>query len=145
MKFFFVSCLFCLGLAGIGYTFGSSPAGSGGVTPEQIFQPSIDWQTVFGTWEVIPEGHPLSESPGRTMRRDATTLLTLRKDGTCRIFDRDHPAGADGIWTFENHEMYVKLHSGKERSYYIYGVKGDFMVTRSPVNGGIDQLWSRVR
>jgi len=145
VKLFVVLWISFLSLEGIGCNFASSTSSSRGVTPEQIFQPSIDWQAVFGTWEVIPEGHPLSENAGRTTRRDTSTLLTLRKDGTCRLFDPDHPSGTDGIWTFENHEIYIKLHSGKERNYYIYGVKGDFMVTRSPVNGGKDQLWSRVR
>lgn len=143
MKFYVIVCLGLLSLAGIASIFGSS-TGSGGVTPEQIFQPSIDWQAVFGTWEVIPEGHPLSENANRMLRQDRATLLTLRRDGTCRMFDKDHPAGADGIWTFESHEMYIKLHGGSERDFYIYGVKGDFMVTRSPIQGGKDQLWSRI-
>lgn len=115
------------------------------MTPEQIFQISIDWQDVFGTWEAIPEDHPLSEQAPRMLRPQSGTLLTLRKDGTCRMFDKDHPAGADGIWTFENHEMFIKLGSEKQQDFYVYGIKGDFMVTRSPAEGGKDQLWSRVR
>jgi len=116
-----------------------------GMTPEQIFQTSIDWQGVFGTWEAIPEDHPLSERAPRMLRRQSGTLLTLRKDGTCRMFDEEHPAGADGIWTFENHEMFIKLGGEKGHDFYVYGIKGDFMVTRSPAKGGKDQLWSRVR
>ncbi|MGC8906008.1 MAG: hypothetical protein ACP5M0_01025 [Desulfomonilaceae bacterium] len=119
--------------------------GAAGMTPEQIFQASIDWQDVIGTWEAIPEEHPLSEDVPRVLRRQSGTLLTLRRDGTCRMFDQDHPTGADGIWTFENHEMFVKLGAEKQQDFYIYGIKGDFMVTRSPVKGGKDQLWSRVR
>ncbi len=116
-----------------------------GMTPEQIFQTSIDWQDVYGTWEAIPEDHPLAEQSPRMLRRQSGTLLTLRKDGTCRMFDQEHPAGADGIWTFENHEMFIKLSGEKQQDFYVYGIKGDFMVTRSPSKGGKDQLWSRVR
>ncbi len=116
-----------------------------GMTPEQIFQTSIDWQDVFGTWEAIPEDHPLAEQSPRMLRRQSGTLITLRKDGTCRMFDREHPTGADGIWTFENHEMFIKLNGEKQQDFYVYGIKGDFMMTRSPSKGGKDQLWSRVR
>jgi hypothetical protein len=123
----------------------SRGGGAAGMTPEQIFQASIDWQEVIGTWEAIPEDHPLSEDVPRVLRRQSGTLLTLRRDGTCRMFDQDHPTGADGVWTFENHEMFVKLGAERQQDFYVYGIKGDFMVTRSPAKGGKDQLWSRVR
>lgn len=141
MRGILVLCIFLTVLSAAEISQGNS---SVGMTPEQIFQTSIDWQDVFGTWEALPEDHPLSEQAPRMLRRQSGTLLTLRKDGTCRMFDHEHPTGVDGIWTFENHEMFITLNGERQQDFYIYGIKGDFMVTRSPVKGGKDQLWSRV-
>lgn len=116
-----------------------------GITPEQIYQPTIDWQSIVGTWEVLPEDSPLAERDNPMPRTSSRTLMTLRKDGTCRIFGPDHPTGADGLWTFEDHELYLKMRGQKDIGYYVYGIKSDFMITRSPVIDGRDQLWARVK
>jgi hypothetical protein len=116
-----------------------------GITPEQIYQPTIDWQNIVGTWEVLPEETPLAERDNPTTKPSSRILVTLRKDGTCRMFGPDHPTGADGLWTFEDHELYLKMHGQKDVGYYVYGIKADFMITRSPVVGGKDQLWSRIK
>lgn len=116
-----------------------------GISPEQIYQPAIDWNGVVGTWEVLPDDNPLGEKQGRAAQPAVRTIMTLRKDGTCRIFDRKHPAGADALWTYENHEMFVKFPVGTSVGLFVYGVRGDYMVTRSPIKGGKDQLWSRVK
>lgn len=122
-----------------------SVSGTVGITPEQIYQSTVDWQTVVGTWEALPEQNPLAEQesiPPKTLIR---TIMTLRKDGTCRLFNAAHTVGADGIWTFDNHEMFIKLPNGEALEFYVYGIKGDFMITRSPVVNGKDQLWSKVK
>jgi len=119
--------------------------GSGGITPEQIFQPVVGWDSLIGTWEVLTEENPLAEKDRQEAKSRHRTLLALRKDGTCRIFDPDHPSGSDGLWTFEDHEILINLPSSLKIGFYVYGVKGDFMITRSPVQGGKDQLWSRVK
>jgi len=125
-------------------TFQISKASSG-ITPEQIFQHPIDWAALIGTWEVLPEESPLAEpAPNGTPSRHRT-MLALRKDGTCRIFNPDHPNGSDGVWTFEGHEIFITLPKGSQVVYYIYGIKGDFMITRSSPGNGQDQLWSRVK
>ena len=117
----------------------------GGITPEQIYQPKIDWQLLIGTWEVLPDENPLSETAKNDPKPKFRVIMALRKDGTCRIFTRNHRAGSDGLWTFEDHKMFIKLPDGSVNDYYVYGVKQDFMMTRSPENGGRDQLWSRVK
>lgn len=133
-----VLCMFLAGAPNIGFA-------TGGITPEQIYQPTIDWKVVVGTWEVLPEENPLDERGASNPEAPVRTLMTLRKDGTCRIFDKQHPLGSDGLWTLEQHKMYITLPTGSRVEHYVYGVKGDFMVTRSPIKGGKDQLWSRVK
>jgi hypothetical protein len=118
---------------------------AGGITPEQIFQTSIEWGAVIGTWEVLPEDSPLVERDKERAKLSHRTLMTLRKDGTCRIFNGDHPLGQDGTWTSNEHDVSITFGTGSRIDLYIYGVKGDFMITRSEVESGKDQLWSRVR
>jgi hypothetical protein len=126
--------------------FHTIPAmGAGGIAPEQIFQTVIDLQSLMGTWEVLPEEHPLEETGKGNVNSSFRTLMALRKDGTCRIFNKEHPTGSDGLWTFDDHKMSIAFKNGSQVGYYVYGIKGDFMVTRTPVNGGKDQLWSRVK
>jgi hypothetical protein len=117
----------------------------GGITPEQIFQPAVKSASLVGTWEVLPEETPLAEQEEREPKVRPRTLLALRKDFTCRIFNENHPAGSDGLWTFENHELFITLPSSAKVEFYVYGIKGDFMMTRSPIKEGKDQLWSRVK
>jgi len=117
----------------------------GGITPEQIFQPAIKSASLVGTWEVLPEETPLAEQEEREPKVRPRTLLALRKDFTCRIFNVDHPAGSDGLWAFQNHELVITLPAGTKVEFYVYGVKGDFMMTRSPIKEGKDQRWSRVK
>ncbi|MBI4963714.1 MAG: hypothetical protein HY913_10610 [Desulfomonile tiedjei] len=119
--------------------------GAGGIAPEQIFQEIVKPESLIGTWEVLPDETPLAEQEVREAKSRPRTLLTLRKDFTGRIFDLDHPSGSDGSWIFENHALLITLQSGAKVEFYVYGVKGDFMVTRSPIKGGKDQLWSRVK
>lgn len=120
-------------------------AGAEGITPEQIFQAVIDWNSLIGTWEVLPEGSPLQEKSKDGEQTSGRTLMTLRVDGTCRVFDKAHPNGSDGLWTFEDHEMFITFKNAVGIELYIYGVKADFMVTRSPIKGGKDQLWSKIK
>lgn len=117
----------------------------GGITPEQIYQREIEWAQLIGTWEVLPEENPLAENSKSNPNPSHRTLMTLRKDGTCRVFNKDHPTGSDGMWTFENHEMFITFPNGSPMEYFVYGVKRDFMITRSPIKDGRDQLWSRVK
>jgi len=119
-------------------------AKAGGIAPEQIFQPTIDWQNAIGTWEVLPEDNPLSEKNRVGEANPHRVIMTLRKDGTCRVFDKARPLGSDGLWTFEDHEMAISFPPGARVDFFVYGIKGDFMVTRSPSKGGKDQLWSKV-
>lgn len=123
----------------------SPAARAGGITPEQIYQHAIDWNALMGTWEVLPEGNPLEEEPKGSLPASERTLMTLRVDGTCRVFDRDHPSGSDGLWTFDQHEMYITFKNAPGIELYIYGVKSGFMVTRTPIKNGKDQLWSRIK
>ena len=116
-----------------------------GITPEQIYQASIDWQSLIGTWEVLPEENPLAERLRGSSGSSPRNLMTLRKDGTCRVFSSDHPMGSDGLWTFENHEMFIKLPGGITMQFYVYGIKRDFMITRSPIVDGKDHLWSKIK
>jgi hypothetical protein len=128
----------------MGFLTPAWPAG-GGITPEQIFLQVIDWQQVVGTWEILPEDSPLHEKNEGSTKPAVRTLMTLRKDGTCRIFNKEFPAGSDALWTFDDHQMFVTFPNGKRQEFYVYGVRSDFMVTRSPIKQGIDQLWSRVK
>jgi hypothetical protein len=123
----------------------SGSADAGDITPEQVFQQAIDWNSVMGTWEVLPQDSPLTEKEKTPLKLSHRTLMTLRKDGTCRIFNKQHPLGADGLWTFDDHEVFITFGSGVRMEFYVYGVKGDFMVTQSRGDGGKDQLWSRVK
>lgn len=118
---------------------------AGGITPEQIYQPRIEWENVMGTWEVLPEQNPLSEKGKPIPQPSHRTLMTLRKDGTCRVFNADNPLGRDGMWTVGEHEMFMTFPDGSKIDFYVYGVKGDFMITLSPIEDGQDQLWSRVK
>jgi hypothetical protein len=118
---------------------------SSNITPEQIFQPDIHWPSLIGTWEVLPEDSPLAEPETNGQKAKIRTMLALRKDGTCRIFDHNHPTGSDGLWTWKDHEMVITLPGSANVGFYVYGIKGDFMITRSPIKNGKDQLWSRVK
>ena len=62
-----------------------------GITPEQIYQPEIKLGSLIATWEVLPEDNPLGEKKHEGSKPAIRTLMTLRKDGTCRVFNRDHP------------------------------------------------------
>ncbi|MGC8658959.1 MAG: hypothetical protein ACP5U1_07790 [Desulfomonilaceae bacterium] len=116
-----------------------------GIAPEQIYQPEIDWQKILGTWEKLPEVTPLSEIPNQGSTQGFRTLMTLRKDGTCRVFNADNPSGIDGVWTHKDHAMFVTISQTNRLEFFIYGIKDGFMVTRSPLRNGLDQLWSRVK
>lgn len=118
---------------------------TGGITPEQIYQANMDAQAVIGSWEKLPEENPLAEKPGSFTDSSFRTLMTFRKDGTCRIFSEAHPTGVDGVWSFEEHKIFVTLPNKAKIDFYVYGVKGDFMITRSREKNGSDQLWSRVK
>ena len=119
--------------------------GSGGITPEQIYQTNLDWQTVIGSWEKLPEENPLAEKPNGFKDPSFRSLITLRKDGTCRIFNEAYPAGIDGVWSYDDHSISVTLPNKVKINMYVYGVRGDFMITRTPEKKGVDQLWSRVK
>jgi hypothetical protein len=119
--------------------------GAGGITPEQIYQPTIDWNKLIGTWEVLPDEHPLGEKVKNNRRQGDRMLMTLRKDGTCRVFNKEYPLGSDGIWTSEDHKMIITFPDGGKLDLFIYGIKGDFMVAMTPINNGKDFLWSRVK
>ncbi len=123
-------------------SFSQSP---GGITPEQIYQPNLDWQSVIGSWEKLPEENPLAEKPVSVKAPSFRSLITLRKDGTCRIFNESYPAGVDGVWSSDEHRIFVTLPGKPKIDMYVYGVKGDFMITRTPEKNGLDQLWSRVK
>jgi hypothetical protein len=116
-----------------------------GIAPEQIFQSVVDWNKLVGTWEALPNVDPLNEKAEAVENTSNRVLMTLRKDGTCRIFNKDHPTGTDGLWTFGDHDMFVKFKNGRHLGFFVYGIKGDFMVTRSPIKAGKDQLWSKVK
>lgn len=115
-----------------------------GLVPEKIFQATLDWNEAVGTWEILPEDNPLAES--RTEIRQAErTLMTLRKDGTCPVIDKENPTGADGLWAHDEHAFQITFSDGKHKDFFVYGIEWDFMITRSPAKNGIDQLWSRVK
>ncbi|HMK34222.1 MAG TPA: hypothetical protein VK463_04075 [Desulfomonilaceae bacterium] len=116
-----------------------------GIAPERIYQQTIDVNTLIATWEVLPDENPLDERNATPENASHRTLMTLRKDGTCRVFNQDNPTGSDGLWTLEDHDVLVSLKNGKHMEFYVYGVKGDFMVARSPIKEGKDQLWSKVK
>jgi hypothetical protein len=116
-----------------------------GITPEQIYQPEIKLNHLIGTWEILPENNPLEEATKTNPSASQRTLMTLRVDGTCRIFDKAHPEGSDGLWTFEDHAMFITFKNAPGIEFYVYGVKADFMVTRSPIKQGKDQLWSKIK
>src|SRR4030042_6976034 len=84
-----------------------APAPGAGITPEQIFQPHINLDLLLGTWEVLPEQSPLGEQTEKDPKSFGRTLMTLRKDGTCRVFNKDNPTGSDGMWTLTGHQMTI--------------------------------------
>lgn len=116
-----------------------------GITPEQIYQDHINWEMALGTWEKLPEVNPLSESNRSRSDQGFRTLMTLRKDGTCRIFNAENQTGIDGEWRHENHCMFITLRGTTKLEFFVYGIKNDFMVTRSPLKSFVNQLWSRVK
>ena len=122
---------------------GSSTAG--GISPEAIFQPVIDWKLVFGTWEVLPEDNPLGEAKAKELSTKPRSIMTLRKDGTCRVINKSHPAGSDALWTHDDHKIFVKFSEESRTDFFVYGIRGDFMITRSPPQLGKDELWARVK
>jgi hypothetical protein len=119
--------------------------GAGGITPEQIYQPTIDWNKLIGTWEVLPDDNPLDEKVKNNRRSTDRMLMTLRKDGTCRVFNKEYPLGSDGLWTSEDHQMIITFPNGGKLDLFIYGIKGDCMMAMSPIKNGKDLLWSRVK
>ncbi|MEW6113691.1 MAG: hypothetical protein AB1664_16280 [Thermodesulfobacteriota bacterium] len=118
-----------------------------GITPEQIYQPEIAWQLLIGTWEALPDENPLAEGTRSAANGPHRTLMTLRKDGTCRVFNEDHPTGSDGLWVFQNQSrgIFIKFPGGASVEYYVYGIRDGYMVTRSGGKNGRDQLWSAVK
>jgi len=119
--------------------------GAGGITPEQIFQAKIDWDKLIGTWEALPDDDPLAENGKGGAKTSQPTLMTLRKDGTCRIMSKENPLGADGLWASNDHGLFITFADKSEIALYVYGLKGDFMITQSPPRTGKDQLWGRVK
>jgi hypothetical protein len=115
-----------------------------GISPEQIYQNVINMSEVLGTWEALPEDHPLEESKNKNLAtiRD---LLTIRQDGTCRIFDETKPNGVDGIWELDDHELRMKFRDTTKKIFFIYGIRNNFMVTRSETQMGKHQLWAKVK
>lgn len=139
VRIWFLFFVFCLAI------FPRVGQAAGGITPEQVYQETVEWTAVVGTWEILPEENPLAENGKSASKVTNRTLMTLRKDGTCRIFNKEHPMGSDGMWYYEKHKMFVTLPTGSRVGFFVYGVKGDFMVTRSLDEKGKDQLWSRVK
>jgi len=127
------------------FTLGHQVVFGNGIVPEEIYQSTIDWKNLVGTWEVLPERNFLGETPEKRDQSTERILMTLRVDGTCRLFNRDHPTGLDGLWEIENHGLVIRLTNGRKLESYVYGVKGDFMIARSDTNVGKDVLWSRVK
>ena len=118
---------------------------AGGITPEQIYQARINWDKVVGTWEALPDDDPLAENGKNGGRQSQPTLMTLRKDGTCRVLSKEHPLGSNGLWTSNDHGMFIIFPDKTRIELYVYGLKGDFMITQSPPRKGKDQLWGRVK
>ncbi len=116
-----------------------------GITPEQIYQASIKEESLHGTWEVLSEQNPLDEKSKSNARSSDRMLMTLRKDGTCRVFNKEYPLGSDGRWAFEDHQMFITFPNGSKIDFYVYGIKDDFMVTLYPAKNGKDLLWARVK
>ena len=127
------------------YLDGTHRLSAQGITPEQIFQPTLNMNDMIATWEALPEENPLEEKAGPKTEALRRSLLTLRRDGTCRVFDKENPSGSDCIWSLEEHELHIRFPAGVAQEFFVYGVKSEFMVTRSPIKGGRDQLWSKVK
>ena len=70
--------------------------------------------------------------------------MTLRKDGTCRL-NKKHPAGSDALWTHDDRKIFVTFSDDSRADFFVYGIRGDFMITRSPPQLGKDELWARVK
>ncbi|MFH0824771.1 MAG: hypothetical protein V2B18_18620 [Pseudomonadota bacterium] len=123
------------------------PASSygGGITPEQIYQPKIEWEQLIGTWEILPDDGPLAEKGATVSKPSFRVIMALRKDGTCRVFSENRTAGEDGLWTLENRKVSIALKDSSKTIYHVYGVKGDFMVTSLEGEKDVHQLWSRVK
>jgi hypothetical protein len=117
----------------------------GGITPEQIYQAKIDWDRVIGTWEALPDDDPLAETEKNSSKPSHPTLITLRKDGTCRVLSKERPLGSDGLWTASDHGMIINFPDTSRMELYVYGLTGEFMITQCPPETGKDQLWGRVR
>jgi hypothetical protein len=118
---------------------------AGGITPEQIYQVKIDWDKVIGTWEALPDDDPLAESEKNGSKKSHPTLITLRKDGTCRVLSKERPLGSDGLWTSSDHGMFITFPDKSRMELYVYGLTGEFMITQCPPETGKDQLWGRVK
>jgi hypothetical protein len=128
----------------LGILMNACVAYAGGVAPEQIFQHKLSVEQLVGVWELLPDENPLEDRRDASPRSRIRTMMALRKDGTCRVFSAQHPAGLDGTWSLDDHRMSVTLTNAKKIHHYVYGVRGDFMVTRTPVKAGRDELWARV-
>lgn len=131
----FLTCLFMV----------AGSAAAGGVTPEQIYQPRLQLDHLVGAWELLPDEYPFDEKQGAGHKTRTREMMALRKDGTCRIFSAEHPTGVDGTWTLDDHSMFIKPTNGPRIDRFVYGVRADFMMTRSPIKEGRDQLWARIR
>jgi hypothetical protein len=134
-----MASLICLGAGNAGYLH------AGGITPEQIYETNVFWKELVGTWEVLPDDNPLAEKCPTLTTPPYRALMTLREDGTCRVFNEDHPQGSDAMWHFEKKRITITFLNAPSIVYYVYGVEGGFMVTRSDGTHGRDQLWSLVR
>lgn len=118
-----------------------------GVTPEQIYQQVISVDEITGAWEILPEENPLTDS-GNENKDSRRKLLTLRKDGTCRILDEVNHVVTDGTWRLDEHELHLHPKGGSKsayRTYFVYGIRNGFMVTRLKGVKGKDELWSRIK
>lgn len=121
-------------------------AAAGVPAPELIYSDKAPREeSLIGTWEVLPDVDPLAEKHAQQEPKKCRILVTLRQDGTCRVFNEDYPNGSDGVWFFSNRRVFIKFPSGVTVNYYVYGVKGPYMVTTRLGREGPDQLWSRVR
>jgi hypothetical protein len=151
------TALAALVIVGTGHCQNAATPGPGGMTlepeaglkPEHIYQKKIDWNNVMGTWEVLPEVNPLAERPKTGPGRTQRTLMTLREDGTCRVFDTERPTGSDGLWTYEKNRLYIGFPDSDKIEYLVYGVRlrkdGGFMITDQPGHRGKYVLWSKVK
>lgn len=118
-----------------------------GVTPEQIYQQVVSVNDITGAWEILPQENPLMET-GNENKDSRRKLLTLRKDGTCRILDEADQVVTDGTWRLDDHELHLHPKGGAKkayRTYFVYGIRNGFMVTRLKGAKAKDELWSRIK